>query len=78
MIFSSVDLEKYHCTAEHDKSGIDTSVLQTRKRPQVYPDKSVCHFPIICNQAISLACICSYSSRIKNASTVVKYLNFSQ
>ena len=54
-IFRSVDLEKYHCTAEHDKSGIDKSVLQTRKRPLVYPDKSACHFPMICNQAISLA-----------------------
>ena len=33
--FRSVDLEKYHCTAENDKSGIDTRFLHTCKKPRV-------------------------------------------
>ena len=53
--FRSVDLEKYHCTAEHDKSGIDTTVILTLIHPRVYSDRSACHFPMISNEAISLA-----------------------
>ena len=51
----SVDLEKYHCTAEHDKSGIDTTVILALIHPRVYLDRSACHFPMIGNEAISLA-----------------------
>ena len=77
-IFHSVDLEKQHCTDEHDKSGIDTSVLHTCKKPRVHPDKSACHFPMICNQAISLARMqlfqlnqeCKYSAIFENLTVI--------
>ena len=60
--FRSVGLEKYHCTVEHDKNGIDTTVILTLIQPRVYPDRLAWHFPMIGNEAISLARIQLFQS----------------